>query len=208
MLSVALMMMLGALQIGLYGFGQISADGAAFVAANAAANGATSPVSLASSVFPGIAANSISVSTPRPGVVIGQASTTMPGLAFVPGMPNMLKIAGADIEPYTPTSQGATPPPYSFAVNANLNDYCPANSSCSTYPATHCMYLAQAIDYSGNGKNGRFSEWYYHASTFASVNFPTSRPNGYTAIAGSNLDPNQSGSVENTIYGWDAGTTC
>jgi hypothetical protein len=207
MLAVALLMMLGALQIGLYGFGQTSADGAAFVASNAAANGVTAPTALAASVFPGIAAGDISIATPRPGVVIGQASVKMPGLAFVPGMPASLTIAGADIEPYTPTAQGNAPPQYAFGVNANLNNYCDPTTSC-IYPAAHCAYLAQAINYSGNGKNGRFQEWYDHAGTYSSVSFPSSRPNGYAAIRGTDLDAYAAGTNENTIYSWDAGATC
>jgi hypothetical protein len=208
MLTVALMMMLGALQIALYGFGQVSADGAAFVASNSAANGGTSPGPLAAAVFPGIAQSNISLSTPRPGVIIGQATTTMPGLAFVPGMPSSLTISGADIEPYTPTAQGGTPPPYQFSVSANLNNYCAPNGAC-TYPAPHCMYFAQTIDYTGNGKNGRFSEWYYHADTFSSIGWPSQRPASYQAIAGTNLDPYTAGTTENTIYSWDAGApTC
>ncbi|MGZ3497526.1 MAG: TadE/TadG family type IV pilus assembly protein [Vulcanimicrobiaceae bacterium] len=204
-LAVALMMMLGALQIALYGFGQASADGAAFVASNSFANGGATPEPMAASVFPGIAQNNIVLSTPRPGVVIGTATTTMPGLAFVPGMPSSLPIAGADIEPLTSTAQGGPPPPFTFSVKANLKNYCTPTSLCP-YPAQHCMYLAQALDNSGNGKNGQFSEWYYHANTFASVSWPRQRP---SSIAGSNLDPGVPGSTENTIYSWDASvTTC
>lgn len=198
-LAVALMMMLGALQIALYGFGQASADGAAFVASNSFANGGATPAPMAASVFPGIGQNNIQL-YPRQGVVIGTATTTMPGLAFVPGMPSSLTIAGADIEPVTSTAQGGPPPPFTFSVKANLKNYCSPTSLCP-YPAQYCMYLAQTLDNSGNGKNGQFSEWYYHADTFASINWPPKRP---SSIAGTNLDPSTPGSTENTIYSWDA----
>lgn len=201
-ISVVLMLMLGAMQVALYGYAQVSADGAAFVAANAVSNSSpTAPATLAASVFPGIAAANISTKL-QGNVVVSQATTKVAGLAFAPGMPSSLVISGADIEANAPSKSGM-PANFSFGATANLNNYCPGGYTC-TFPTTYAMHLAQNLDYSGNGHNGVFEEWYCHNSTYSSVSFPSSRP-----APGPNWDPaNPASGAEYTIYQWDSGAPC
>jgi hypothetical protein len=201
-ISVILMLLYGSMQIALYGFGQVSADGAAFVAANAVSNkSAVAPATLAASIFPGIAASNISTNTSAPNVVVAQASSSMPGLPFVPGMPSSFTMSGADIEPYT--AQSKTPLNFSFSSNANLNNYCPYQHTC-VFPSSYAIHLAQNLDYSGNGKNGVFEEWYCHVNTYGSVSFPSQRP-----APGPQWDPaNPASGPEYAIYGWDSGAPC
>ena len=201
-IGVILMLLYGSMQIALYGFGQVSADGAAFVAANAVAdNSKTAPAVLAATLFPGIAQGNISTNTSQPNVVIAQASTNMPGLPFVPGMPQSLGMSGADIEPYTAGSKA--PMNFAFSSTANLNNYCPYQHTC-VLPSTYPMHLAQNLDYSGNGKNGVFEEWYCHVNTYGSVSFPANRPAPSAA-----WDPsNPASGAEYTIYSWDSGASC
>ncbi|GAC1656912.1 MAG: hypothetical protein NVS9B12_08770 [Vulcanimicrobiaceae bacterium] len=200
-LSLVLMLLYGSIQVALYGFGQVSADGAAFVAANAVTNNSSAPAAAAAAIFPGIAQSNISTSTSQPNVVVAQASTKMPGLPFVPGMPGTLQISGADIEAYTGGSK--TPINFAFASNANLNNYCPYQHTC-VFPSTYAVHLAQNLDYSGNGKNGVFEEWYCHVNTYGSVSFPAQRP-----APSASWDPSNPGSgAEYTIYQWDSGASC
>ncbi|MFN2529561.1 MAG: hypothetical protein ABR584_12685 [Candidatus Baltobacteraceae bacterium] len=201
-IAVILMLLYGSMQIALYGFGQVSADGAAFVAANAVANSTkTSPIALAASLFPGISQSNISTNTSQKNVVISQASTTMPGLPFVPGMPASLPINGADIEPYSANSK--TPMSFAFAAAGNLNNYCPYQNNC-VFPTTYAVHLAQNLDYSGQGKNGVFEEWYCHVNTYATVSFPAQRP-----APGPQWDPsNPASGAEYAIYQWDGGASC
>ncbi len=202
-LSLVLMLLYGSMQIALYGIGQVSADGAAFVAANAVRNGsATAPALAGASVFPDIAQRNISTSTSVPNVVIAQASTTMPGLPFVPGMPSTLNISGADIEAYSP-GRSKAPLDFAFSSAANLNNYCPYQHTC-VFPSTYPVHLAQNLDYTGNGKNGAFEEWYCHVGVYGSVSFPSQRP-----VASASWDPaNPASRAEYTIYQWDNGTSC
>lgn len=201
-ISVVLMLMFGAMEIALYGYAQVSADGAAFVAANAVSNNSpTAPATLGSAVFPGIAAANISTKL-QGATVVAQATTTMPGLPFVPGMPQTLTISGADIEANAPV-KNPTPANFAFASTANLNNYCPYAHTC-VFPSTYAMHLAQNLDYSGNGKNGVFEEWYCHVSTYGSVSFPSTRP-----APGPAWDPsNPASGAEYTIYQWDTGAAC
>ena len=200
-LSFVLMVMYGAMQIALYGFAQASADGAAFVAANAVANNSSKdPATLGAATFPGVKPGAISTKL-QGNTVIAQASTTMPGLPLVPGMPSSLTISGSDIEANAPGK--TTTANFSFGATANLNNYCQAGYACA-FPATYAMHLAQNLDYSGNGKNGVFEEWYCHVNTYGTVSFPSTRP-----ARGPAWDPaNPASGAEYTIYQWDNGAPC
>lgn len=200
-LSFVLMVMFGAMQIALYGFAQASADGAAFVAANAVAdNSSHDPAILGSATFPGVKASAISTKL-QGNTVVAQASTTMPGLPFVPGMPSSLTISGADIEANAPGK--STTANFAFGATANLNNYCQAGYTCAL-PASHAMHLAQNLDYSGNGKNGVFEEWYCHVNTFGAVAFPSTRPTPGPAWDSAN----PASGAEYSIYQWDVGASC
>ncbi len=201
-IAVVLLIICGSLQIALYGFGQVSADGAAFVTANSMADGGANGAALGASVFPGIAQANIVADTTQPSIITVKASTNLPGLPFVPGMPGTMTFTGADIEPNAPPDPGA-PQSYSFGVTANLNNYCPYQNNC-VWPNTYPMHLASTIDYSGNGKNGAFAEWYCHQGVYGNVSFPASRP-----TPGPTWNPADSRSgAEYTIYSWDSGTPC
>jgi hypothetical protein len=116
-------------------------------------------------------------------------------------------LQGKDVE-YAPAAAGATPPPFAFSIGTNgmatLLNYCNKTACSSTYQ----IYLAQGVgNGNGNGSNGIFSEWRCHQQYFAKVNWPNTRPNGYSAIQGDKvLDPMSNSSIEGNIYGWDSGT--
>ena len=196
-LSFALLLVLGALQIFLLGFGQISSDGAAFVAALAASTGYANPQGLGASIFPGI--NQVNITTNASGgTVVAKASIGVPGLGALPGLGSLTTEQGADIEPYSSTSQ--SPQPFTFAVAANLANFCSNGESCSS---NYSMTLAQHLNQFGNGVNGQFEEWGCHARVYASLGFPASLP-----TPGPTWDVTNPGSSENTIYAWDTGTPC
>ncbi|MDP9023790.1 MAG: hypothetical protein M3N13_00260, partial [Candidatus Eremiobacteraeota bacterium] len=115
--SFSLLLVLGALQIFLLGFGQISSDGASFVASVAASTGYANPQGLGASIFPGIKAVNITTNAAG-GTVVGKATVAVPGLGAMPGLGSFTTEQGADIEPYTTLSQGLGPQPFTFAVDA------------------------------------------------------------------------------------------
>lgn len=198
-ISFALLLILGTLQIFLLGFGQISTDGAAFLASLAASTGYADPQGLSASIFPGVKLVNITTNVSN-GTVTGNASVSVPGLGAMPGLGNLTVEQGGDIEPYTTLSQGLPPQPFTFAVDANLANYCANGSSCtSNYPMT----LAQHINPTGSGINGQFQEWDCHRSAYAALAFPASLP-----TPGPAWDVTNAGSAEHTIYSWDSGTTC
>lgn len=198
-ISFTLLLMLGALQIALLGFGQISADGAAFVASLADSTGYANPQGLGASIFPGIEQSNISMSTAT-GAVVGTATMGVPGLGALPGLGSITSEQGDDIEPYTTLSQDQAPQPFTFAVDANLANFCVDGAQCTS---DHPMTLAQHINQSGNGINGQFTEWDCHQTAFQSLSFPSTLP-----TPGPTWDITNSSSPEYTIYQWDSGATC
>jgi len=197
--SFALLLVLGALQIFLLGFGQISSDGASFLAAIAASAGYANPQGLGASIFPGIKQVNITTNIGG-GTVVGQASIGVPGLGAIPGLGSLTTEQGADIEPYTSLSQGLGPQPFTFAVTANLANFCSDGVSCSS---NYAMTLAQHINPSGSGVNGQFQEWNCHGIAYAALVFPLILP-----TPGPTWDATNAASYEHTIYAWDTGTTC
>jgi hypothetical protein len=197
--SFALLLLLGALQIFLLGFGQISSDGASFVAALAASTGYANPQGLGSTIFPGIKEVNITTNAGG-GTVVAKASIGVPGLGAMPGLGALTTEQGADIEPYTTLSQGIGPQLFTFAVTANLSNYCSDGTMCTS---NYAMTLAQHLSQYGNGTNGQFEEWGCHATVYASLAFPATLP-----TPGPTWDVNNSGSSEHTIYAWDTGTAC
>lgn len=197
--SFALLLVLGALQIFLLGFGQMSTDGASFVAAVAASTGYANPQGLGASIFPGIRQADITTNASG-GTVVAKASIGIPGLGALPGLGSLTTEQGADIEPYTGLSQGLGPQPFTFAVSANLANFCSDGAECSS---DYSMTLAQHLDSTGNGVNGQFEEWGCHARVYASLRFPSSLP-----TPGPTWDVTNPASNEYTIYAWDSGTAC
>jgi hypothetical protein len=206
-IGLSLLLVLGAAQMALIGYTQISADGAAFVAAheqaqNPAINGATE----GASVFSAFNNGNFSTPSPQPSLIPFSVSKSVGGFALIPGVASAYTVTGKDVE-YAPDSASATPAPYQFSVSATLVNYCDPHGSCSLPNTTYTIYLAQGVgNGNGNGANGIFSEWRCHQKYYASLNWPNSYPTGkYNAIKGTQFDPYSNNSTENTIYGWDSG---
>ncbi|HKU68603.1 MAG TPA: hypothetical protein VJP85_12575 [Candidatus Baltobacteraceae bacterium] len=210
-IGLALLLVLGAAQMAIIGYTQISADGAAFIAAhtqvqNPNANGQ----SVAHNVFSNVDLGDFGTPAPSPSVVPMTVNKIASGFPLMPGLASKYAITGKDVE-YAPTGSGATPAPFSFSVGssglATIANYCDGRKQ-TCYLSNWSVYLAQGVgNGNGNGVNGIFSEWRCHQRYFASVNWPNARPQGYAAINGNKtLDPYTNSSTENTIYGWDSGT--
>lgn len=202
-LGTALVILLGAVQMTTLGFSQISADGAAFVAAHTVAvdknaNGSAA----AQSALPAFAPDAVALSTPLPNIEQATVSKNVDGFSLVPGAASAYALSAGDQE-YT-SGGSAQPGPFAFAIHATLNNYCDDYGACTP----RSMYLAQTIDETGNGQgwNGPFNEWRCHQQYYASLNFPASRPSG--GLRGSPYDPQARGTTENAIYSWDTGSSC
>jgi hypothetical protein len=206
-LGLSLMLMLAAVQSTILGYAQVSADGAAFVAAHTsaidAASGATSAsangTSAVNSSYPNLNPDSTVLSS---GTNVAQATVTksVDGFAMIPGLATSYQLNGSDAE-FSPAG-GSSPQDFSFSIDAQLNNYCPDSGDCTP----RAIWLAQYVDTkaNGNGWNGPFAEWRCHQQYYAALNWPQNRPLG--GLQGSSYDPESSKSLEAPIYGWDTGT--
>ncbi|HEY9180228.1 MAG TPA: hypothetical protein VIO32_05880 [Candidatus Baltobacteraceae bacterium] len=204
-IGLALLLVLGAAQMALIGYTQVSADGAAFVAAHTQAqNPSANGVSAATGVFNNFNSSNFSTPSPSPSLVPYSVSKTMSGFSLMPGLASTYSVTGKDVE-YSPANAGATPSPYEFSIpTETLKNYCDYKGNCNS---NYVMYLAQGVNNgNGNGVNGTFSEWQCHQQYYAKVNWPANGRPSWASIQGSKLDPTQNNSVENNIYSWDAGT--
>lgn len=206
-IGLALLLVLGAAQMAIIGYTQISADGAAFVAAHTEAQNSTANgVNTATGVFSQFGSSDFGNPSPSPSMLPMTVSKSVTGFSLMPGLASSYNITGKDVE-YSPTGGAATPAPFQFSIyKAVLLNYCDPHGNCSL-PATWTMYLAQGVgNGNGNGTNGIFSEWRCHQQYFAKVNWPNTRPNGYNAIKGDHvMDAYTNSSIEGNIYGWDTG---
>lgn len=206
-IGLALLLVLGAAQMALIGYSQVSADGAAFIAAHtAAADPSASPAAIAHSVFSNVPASNI-VATPAPGLQQFTASNSTAGFSFVPGLASTYTVNGADVE-LAPSPPPNDTPSFSFGAQAILKNYCLQGTTCS-FPQNYKMYLAQTLIPGGNGVNGQFQEWGCHAGYFDSLYgaFSSTNPGlGYSK--GSALDMTTAGTLEYSIYSWDSNTPC
>lgn len=206
-ISLVLLLVLGAGQMALIGYNQVSADGAAFIASHtAAADPSASPASIAHKVFNTISTSEI-VATPSPGAVAYSVSKSVSGFSLLPGFASSYAIGGGDLE-LAPSPPPSTGPSYSIGFTATLYNYCVPGEECS-YPSTHSMYLAQTLIPGGNGVNGQFQEWGCHAGYFDALegDFPSAMPDR-PITSGSALDMTTPGTDEYKIYSWDSGTSC
>jgi len=207
-ISLVLMLVLGAAQMTLIGYNQISADGAAFIASHtAAADPSASPADVAHGVFNNIAAAQVQA-TPSPGVVQYSVQKSVPGFSMIPGLAQSYTIGGGDTE-LAPSPPPSTGPTYAIGFNSTLYNYCVPNTVCS-FPSTYSMYVAQTFSQAhGNGVNGIFQEWGCHGGYFDALlsAFPSTMPAGGIQ-SGSALDPTSRGTTEYKIYSWDSGTAC
>lgn len=202
-LGVSLVVVLGAVQATVIGYSQLSADGAAFMAAHTTAvDSSANASSVVASSFPNFQPDAVSVASPSPNLQQAIVTKSVDGFTLIPGMASSYALSGADVEYRTASSQSEAD--FTFAISASLNNYCDDSDDC----APRSMYLAQYIDStgSGNGWNGTFAEWRCHQQYFASLNWPSTRPAG--GLVGSPYDPQQRGTTEYAIYSWDTGTSC
>lgn len=204
-IGIALILMLGAVQSTVIGYSQVSADGAAFVAAHTTAmDSGVSASSVVSTSYPNFSADAVAVSTPVPDLKQVTVTKAVDGFLMIPGLASSYQLTGADVE-FQPAAAANAPQAFSFSIDAALNNYCPDAGVCSPRQ----MYLAQYVDTqaNGNGWNGPFAEWRCHQQYYASLNWPQQRPLG--GLQHSRYDPEWSKSSEYPIYSWDGGThTC
>lgn len=207
-IGLALLLVLGSAQMAILGYTQISADGAAFIAAhtqseNPSANGVTT----ATTVFNNFSSSNFSTPSPSPSMIPFSVTKSMSGFSLMPGLASSYSVTGKDVE-YSPAGAGATPAPFSFGVTATINNYCGNPHANCFLPSTYSIYLAQGVgNGNGNGSNGIWSEWRCHQQYYAQLNWSTTAyPGNYNGIKGSKTyDPFTSNSVENNIYSWDSG---
>jgi hypothetical protein len=212
--GVSLLLVLGAAQMALIGYTQISADGAAFIAAHTSAqNPSANGTNAATQVFQNFGSGNFSAPSPGPVLDPVLVQKSVGGFALIPGVASSYSIAGKDLE-YAPANVSATPAPFAFSVAAYLYNACNA-TNCNNLPSNSQIWLAQNVQAgNGNGANGQFAEWRCHQRYFAQIakDFPNSYPvyngnNGYKAyVQGTQLDLWKNGTDENNVYGWDTGT--
>lgn len=213
-IGLALLLVLGGAQMALIGYTQISADGAAFVAAHTQAqNPNANGVTQASNVFSAFNTSNFATPSPQPSFVPFSVSKSVGGFSLMPGLASSYSVVGKDME-YSPDAPGATPAPFQFAITASLRNYCVWSGTSGVcpqgLPSSHSVYLAQGIgNGNGNGSNGLFSEWRCHQKYYAQLNWANMSYPGKDGIAGSKTyDPNTSNSTESAIYGWDTNPKC
>lgn len=214
--GVSLLLVLGAAQMALIGYTQISADGAAFIAAHTVAqNPSANGVNAATQVFSNTESDDYSTPSPSPLLDPVLVKKNVAGFSLIPGVASSYQIAGKDLE-YAPANAGSTPAGFQFEIKAYLYNVCqPAATTCPL-PSNNWIYLAQNVQSgNGNGANGQFAEWRCHQRYLAKIghDFPNSYPsyngNGYTAyVQGTQLDAFKNNTDENSVYGWDTGKKC
>lgn len=212
--GLSLLLVLGAAQMALIGYTQISADGAAFIAAHTVAqNSSANGTNAATQVFSNMEADDFSSPSPAPVLDPVLVQKNVAGFALIPGVASSYQIAGKDLE-YAPANAGSTPWGFQFGIKAYLYNVC-STSDCPL-PSNFQIYLAQSVQSgNGNGANGQFAEWRCHQRYLAKIghDFPNSYPsyngNGYTAyVQGTQLDAFKNNTDENSVYGWDTGKKC
>ncbi|HEX3550905.1 MAG TPA: hypothetical protein VHT53_11040 [Candidatus Elarobacter sp.] len=198
-----LVVLLGSIQFGVLGFLQTAGDGATFVAAHTYAQspsmGTAHATAVAAGVFTKIAPSALAVTTQN-GIVTATTASSAAGID-VPGAPATATLASTASE-RLPASTGAPANP--FSVTGTLTNYRNASGIAN---AAHPLGIAE-VQSAGNGKNGRYADWYCRASVYAGISFPSTRPTGASAGPGTFWDTSSSKSALATIYAWDTGTTC
>lgn len=203
-IGLSLLLVLGTAQMAIIGYEQISADGAAFIAAHATvADPSAKAASVANSVFNSIPVANINASLGS-GTAQATANRTVTGFPLMPGLASSYNVSGADVE-YAPSPPPGNTPTFAFGASAVLTNYC-VGSPC-VFPSNYNIYLAQTIVPGGSGINGQFTEWACHDQDFVALesDFPATRPSP-ASIAGTALDMTTPGSTENNIYEWDDGS--
>lgn len=201
-ISVVLMTFFSAIQLAMIAFAQTSQDGAAFIASRSYAQnstaGATAAANAATSIFKRVNAADLSISATG-GVVTTSALTTIAGIP-VPNTPATLPLESRALEVVGPTSPSPFGSPYPFSASgAKLVNY---YSNTGVPNPDYLLGLANPTVSTGNGKNGRFAEWFCRQGVYSGISFPKTRPTipsaNWTSFT-NQLNP---------IYQWDTGKTC
>lgn len=218
-LSMVLVIILGAMQLAMAGYYQATSEGAAFIGAHAASinsNGQaadqTYGYSVAQKGFPGLPASKFTLTNPQTNFIQVIVDQNAGGLMLVPGANKNIRTVAGDIEPILANILPNTGSTNSgFAVQASLVNYCVFQNANRTNCSSRTIYLAQFdnIDGNGNGKNGQFAEWNCRPTYFEPYGggyFPTV----YPATAGvwkSIYDPGSTnfgnGYQEANLYSFD-----
>ena len=217
MIGFTMLILFGAVRLTIVAYLQAQSDASAYIAAHTVAQNPQGSlaadqsyaVKVIQSVFPHVQTSRLSLTTSGTSVS-GSLAQTTDGLP-VPGAPSTITLNAHAVEPIAQTTPG-TVAPFTFSTNANLSNYCATPAAPYQSPTlcpaqqTYQIYIAQATSAQGNGQqgiNGRFTEWICHSNDYASVGFPSQRPQGG---AGSLWDPANSQSTEYAIYQWDQGS--
>ena len=209
-MSIALMVLFGALQLSLLAYAQTSQDGAAFVAARAYAEnpaaGAASAEAAAHKIFAHVpvSAFALTPSAGQVGVSVQGSATGLP----VSGTPATFSLSALDSEPLGVA--GAAGP---ISATATLQNYYTSPGDAYAVggllqPRT--MLVAQTF---GAAPGSRYAEWYCRQAVYSALRIPTTTANGaalcyYWWFYGCFFDPMRASSPLDPVYDWDTGETC
>ena len=217
--TMALLVITGAMQLAVAGYSQATTEGAAFVGAHAAAinsSGSLSSdksygLSVANKGFPGIPAAQFSMTYPTTNTIQVIVQSSAGGLLFVPGAAGKMQTAGGVIEPILANISDLQSTTSGVGIQATLWNYCASNKGkgAITCPAAGTpIYIAQFdnIDGNGNGTNGQFAEWNCRPAMFPPFGigyFTTTIPKGGV---GTLYDPGSGTFFEAGLYKFDSST--
>ena len=216
--SMAMLVLSGTMQLAIAGYSQASTEGAAFVGAHAASVNASGTLStdqayglsVAKTGFPGIgtAPSTFTMSYPTTNSIQVIVTSNAGGLLLVPGAAQTISTSAGVIEPILADQVQLTTTTSGVAIQAKLVNYCASNKKgLMTCPiGGTSMYIAQFdnIDGNGNGSNGQFAEWNCRPGLFPAYGgsyFPTIIPKGG---AGSAYDPSSATFGEASLYAFDS----
>ncbi len=215
-----MLLIMGTINMALVGFNQVTADGAAFVAAHVTAQNAPSPsaaatgIAVAQQVFPRVQATNIAVSISG-GFASAQVtlkSMSIPGQWVFNGPFNNFGVA---VEP----ALNATPPTTMVTFSVPQSTLANYLSMSGVANPSYSVYLAQKLALSKDLKQIDFSEWQCHDDAIKKVNYQIDggnpplidKPEGDPGNARekeksklSDWDPTNTKSWNYTIYQWDA----
>jgi hypothetical protein len=230
-LSLVLLVFLGLIELAMIGFVQAEADGAAFVAAHAAAMAnsasaqATRGAAHAGGIFSFIPSGNISVTTGTSGgpngtgEVVGSSFRLTAGLFSGSNVTLRSHVVEPVVSaPYDPSSSNLT---IVQALLPNCISVNPATPNCSQSVALagfdpgnttnpyhnfdcHATYY-KALTNGTNGTTRGATPWpqNYQVGTNGSINWPAVRASGIYLDSAGNL-----GTALAPIYNWDSGTPC
>ena len=223
--TMALLVITGAMQLAIAGYSQASTEGAAFVGAHAAAINSSGTLntdqayglSVANKGFPGIGTGSsqFTMTYPSSNTIQVIATSNAGGLLFFPGAANSISTSSGVIEPILADIASLPPTTSGVAIQAFLTNYCASTKGkgAITCPsAATTIYIAQFdnIDGNGNGTNGQFAEWNCRPAlfpAFGSQYFPMTMPAAptYKVGTGSPYDPGAGSAFgEASLYAFDS----